>query len=127
MALQALYSWQMTSNSLEKIELDIAAINDFSKVDSEYFTTLVRGCILDYEHLDLVIKPYLGRLPEELDQVEKAILRLATYELLNRDDVPFKVVINEAIELAKLFGAEASHRFINGVLDKAMKTLRPRS
>ena len=74
--------------------------------------------------LDAKIKPYLGRLPEELDPVENAILRLATYELVERIDVPYKVVINEAIELAKSFGAEESHKFINGVLDKAIKTLR---
>ena len=66
----------------------------------------------------------MGRLPEELDPVEKAILRLATYELVERIDVPYKVVINEAIELAKSFGAEESHKFVNGVLDKAIKTLR---
>jgi len=68
--------------------------------------------------------PLLGRLPEELDPVEKAILRLATLELVERFDTPFKVVINESIELAKTFGAEESHKFVNGVLDKAVKTLR---
>ena len=72
----------------------------------------------------MAIKPYLGRLPEELDPIEKAILRLATLELTQRVDVPYKVVINEAIELAKSFGAEESHKFVNGVLDKAVKTLR---
>jgi N utilization substance protein B len=80
--------------------------------------------VKDCADLDKKIKPYLGRLPEELDPVEKAILRIATYELVGRIDVPYKVVINEAIELAKSFGAEESHKFVNGVLDKAIKTLR---
>jgi N utilization substance protein B len=80
--------------------------------------------VKDYADLDSKIKPYLGRLPEELDPVENAILRIATYELAARIDVPYKVVINEAIELAKSFGADESHKFVNGVLDKAIKTLR---
>ncbi len=74
--------------------------------------------------LDEQIKPFLGRLPEELDPIEKAILRLATFELVQCIETPYKVVINEAIELAKSFGAQDSHKFINGVLDKAVKTLR---
>jgi N utilization substance protein B len=90
----------------------------------DYFQALLRGVAQRTEELDVAIKPYLGRLPEELDPVEKAILRLSTLELLERFDTPFKVVINESIELAKTFGAEESHKFINGVLDKAVKTLR---
>ena len=76
------------------------------------------------DELDAKIKPYLGRLPEELDPIEKAIMRLATFELTERIDVPFRVIINESIELAKAFGAEDSHKFVNGALDKAVKTLR---
>lgn len=124
LALQAVYSWQMTDNAVEQVELSIASSADMKKVDMGYFQELLRAVVKDYEALDKKIKPYLGRLPEELDLVEKAILRLATYELTTRIDVPYKVVINEAIELAKSFGAEESHKFINGVLDKAVKTLR---
>ena len=69
-------------------------------------------------------RPYLSRPLQDLDQMELALLRLAMYEMVKREDVPFKVVINEAIELAKLFGAEDSHKFVNGVLDKAAPTLR---
>lgn len=123
-AVQAVYSWQMTQNPVEQIELGIATSNDMSKVDMGYFQELLRSVVNDTQALDVAIKPYLGRLPEELDVVEKAILRIATYELTARLDVPYKVVINEAIELAKSFGAEESHKFINGVLDKAIKTLR---
>lgn len=124
LAVQAIYSWQMSQNPVEQIELSIATSNNMDKVDMGYFQELLRAVVKDSAILDVAIKPYLGRLPEELDVVEKAILRLSTYELTARIDVPYKVVINEAIELAKSFGAEESHKFINGVLDKAVKTLR---
>ncbi|WJG08416.1 transcription antitermination factor NusB [Aliiglaciecola sp. LCG003] len=124
LAVQAVYSWQMTNNPVEQIELSIATSNNMAKVDMGYFQELLRAVVNDSANLDKTIKPYLGRLPEELDVVEKAILRISTYELSVRIDVPYKVVINEAIELAKSFGAEESHKFVNGVLDKAVKTLR---
>ncbi|GAB2709153.1 transcription antitermination factor NusB [Aliiglaciecola aliphaticivorans] len=124
LAVQAVYSWQMSKNPVEQIELGIATSNNMEKVDMAYFQELLRNVVKDCENLDKTMKPYLGRLPEELDVVEKAILRIATYELTARIDVPYKVVINEAIELAKSFGADESHKFINGVLDKAIKTLR---
>lgn len=124
LAVQAIYSWQMSKNPVEQIELSIVTSNNMQKVDSDYFLEILRAVVRNSAELDIKIKPYLGRLPEELDPVEKAILRLATYELVERLDVPFKVVINEAIELAKSFGAEESHKFVNGVLDKAIKTLR---
>jgi N utilization substance protein B len=124
LAVQAVYAWQMTKNPVEQIELSIVTSNNMQKVDTEYFLELLRAVVKDTAELDKKIKPYLGRLPEELDPVEKAILRLASYELIARLDIPKKVVINEAIELAKSFGAEESHKFVNGVLDKAIKTLR---
>lgn len=124
LAVQAVYSWQMSGNAVEQIEVSMATGTNMAKVDMGYFQELLRAVVRDTEKLDLAIKPYLGRLPEELDPVEKAILRISCYELTARIDVPYKVVINEAIELAKSFGAEESHKFINGVLDKAVKTLR---
>lgn len=124
LALQGIYSWQMTNNPVTQVELDIATSNKMKDVDMGYFQELLRGVVNQCDELDEKIRPYLGRLPEELDPVEQGILRLATYELVQRVDVPYKVVINEAIELAKQFGAEESHKFINGVLDKAVKTLR---
>lgn len=124
LAVQGIYSWQMTKNPAQQIELHLATTSDMTKVDMAYFQELLRGVVNDYDTLDTRIRPYLGRLPEELDPVEKAVLRLATYELLERPDVPAKVVVNEAIELAKSFGAEESHKFVNGVLDKAIRTLR---
>jgi N utilization substance protein B len=124
LAVQAIYSWQVSKNPVEQIELSIITSNNMQKVDTDYFLEILRAVVRNSAELDSKIKPYLGRLPEELDPVEKAILRVATYELVERLEVPFKVVINESIELAKSFGAEESHKFVNGVLDKAIKTLR---
>ncbi len=124
LALQALYAWLMSGNDIKQIELSIVTTNDMSKVDMEYLQAILHGVSIDVKALDKIYKPYLGRLPEELDPIEKSILRLATYELTERLDTPYKVVINESIELAKSFGAEESHKFINGALDKAVKTLR---
>jgi transcription antitermination protein NusB len=123
-ALQGVYSWQMSRNPVEQVELSLATSNDMNKVDMSYFQALLRGVVEHASDLDVAIKPYLGRLPEELDPVEKAILRLASFELIHRMDVPYRVIINEAIELAKDFGAEESHKFINGALDKAVRKLR---
>lgn len=124
LALQALYGWLMSGNDIKQIELSMVTTNDMKKVDMEYFQAILAGVSKDVVSLDKKYKPYLGRLPEELDPIEKSIMRLATYELVERFDTPYKVVINEAIELAKSFGAEESHKFINGALDKAVKTLR---
>ncbi len=124
LAVQALYSWQMSGNDIAQVELHLATSNDMKKVDTSYFQILFRGVVKQLGDLDTAIKPYLGRLPEEIDPIEKAILRIATFELVERIDVPYRVVINEAIELAKSFGAEESHKFINGVLDKAIRKLR---
>lgn len=124
LALQGIYSWQMSKNAIEQVELALATSNDMQKVDLAYFQSLLRGVANDAGAVDSAIRPYLGRLPEELDPIEKAILRLATFELTQRMDVPYRVIINEAIELAKTFGAEESHKFINGALDKAVRTLR---
>jgi len=124
LAMQGIYSWQMSGNNVEKIELSIATSNDMQKVDMTFFQDILRNVMVKTADIDKAIKPYLGRLPEEIDPVEKAILRAATFELVHRMDVPYKVVINEAIELAKSFGAADSHKFVNGVLDKAVKTLR---
>jgi len=124
LALQALYSYLMSGNEMQQVELSIATTNDMSKVDMDYFQAILKGVSEDVAKIDKAYKPYLGRLPEELDPIEKSIMRLATFELLERLDTPFKVVINEVIELAKRFGAEESHKFINGALYKAVKTLR---
>ena len=124
LALQAVYSWQMSGNAIADIEQNMLIENDVTKVDVEYFKDLARGVAVNSKQLDEVLAPHLTRPYEEIDMVEKAILRLCAYELKFRDDVPYKVAINEGIELAKMFGANDSHKFVNGVLDKAIKQLR---
>ena len=109
-AVQALYQWHVAGADLAKIEAEFRTDNDMSKVDVEYFHELLHGVPSE--------KSLLDRRLDEMTPVELAIVRLAAYELMRRIDVPYKVVINEAIELAKTFGATDSHKFINGVVDK---------
>lgn len=125
LAVQAIYSWQLSENSMSDIEAQFLTDNDTSKIDVDYFLALVRGVAGQVKALDEALSPFLDRPLAELDQVERAVLRLAAFELRERLDVPYKVAINEAIELAKSFGADESHRFVNGVLDKAIDSLRP--
>lgn len=123
-AVQAIYSWQLSKNDIADVELEFLTEQDVKDVDITYFRELLTGVATNAEKLDALMAPYLSRQLEELGQVEKAILRLALFELSKRQDVPYKVAINEAIELAKTFGAEDSHKFVNGVLDKAGPHIR---
>src|SRR5699024_6359885 len=118
-AVQALYSGQLAQNDIADVEYQFLAEQDVNDVDGRYFRELGAGGVSSSAYLDGLMKPYLSRLLEELGQVEKAVLRIALYELSKLSDVPYKVAINEAIEQAKSFGAEDSHKFVNGVLDKA--------
>ncbi|MCO4322687.1 transcription antitermination factor NusB [Aliidiomarina quisquiliarum] len=124
MAIQAVYSWQLSGNSITDIEVEFLTENDVSKVDVPYFQDLLHGVATNASSLDSALAPFSTRPFAELDQIERAVLRVAAYELRSRLDVPYKVIMNEAIELAKAFGADDSHRFVNGVLDKAIDTLR---
>ena len=124
LAVQAIYSWQISNNPVKDIEQQTLLDNDVSKVDVEYFMDLLKGVVAQHEVLDVALSPYTERPYEEVDLIEKAIMRMSAFELKFRVDVPYKVAINEGIELAKKFGADDSHKFINGVLDKAVKDLR---
>lgn len=124
-AMQAIYQWQMTGNPLNVIEAEFHSDNDMSKVDAEYFHMLFHGVAEKKSSLDEVFTPYLkGKEVDELDPVTLAILRMSSFEFKERIDVPYKVVINEAVNLAKKFGAADSHKFVNGVLDKVAPVLR---
>lgn len=126
-AIQAFYAWQVSKNPMSEIELSFFAEEDLKGVDKKYFKELLNGVSSDFAELDSSYTPFLKeRAMSELGIIEQAILRLSTYELLKRVDIPYKVVINEGIELAKIFGAEDSHKFINGVLDKLAPTIRTR-
>lgn len=123
-AVQALYQWQLTEQSPEDIEDHFILDHEMSKVDMDYFDQLVRQIPLHIHELDDHLIPHLDREVDEVDPVERAILRVGTYELEFHPEVPYKVVINESVELAKTFGAEHGHKFVNGVLDKVASKLR---
>lgn len=125
LAVQAVYSWQISQNTINEIEVNFITDNNKRRFDIEYFQQLLRGVSTNIDEIDLAISPHVDRPLDDIDHVEKAILRVAVYELSDCLDVPYRVVINEAIELAKLFAADDSHKFINGVLDKAVKLIRP--
>lgn len=125
LAVQAVYSWQISQNSVNDVEVNFIADNSKRRFDIEYFQQLLRGVTSSVSELDLAISPHVDRPLDDIDHVEKAILRVAVFELSDCQDVPYRVVINEAIELAKIFAADDSHKFINGVLDKAVKLIRP--
>lgn len=118
-AMQSLYQWQMTSAAINVIEAEFHTDNDMSKVDTAYYRELIHSVPKQLDEIDGSYTRFMKeREQNELDPITQALLRLATYELQSRIDVPYKVVINEAVSLAKKFGATDSHKFINGVLDK---------
>lgn len=125
LAVQAVYSWQLSKNSVTDVEVDFISENSKRRFDIEYFQLLLRGVTQNLTVIDDVITPFVDRPLAEVDHVEKAIIRVAVYELKYCVDVPYRVVINEAIELAKSFAADDSHKFVNGVLDKTVKIVRP--
>ncbi|URJ32913.1 transcription antitermination factor NusB [Candidatus Blochmannia vicinus] len=117
-ALQALYSWQLSKNNAKEIENYIITERDIQNLNVSYFHKLYIGVINFAEELDRLMIPHLSRSLEKLGYIEHVVLRIALFELIKCNDIPYKVAINEAIELVKIFGAEKSHKFINGVLDK---------
>ena len=125
LAVQGIYSWQVSKNPIGDIEQQLLLEQNTKHLDVGFFQDLLRGVVVNLNVLDDALKPFVERPFEEIDLVEKAILRVSAYELKFRPDVPYKVVINEAIELAKAFAADDSHKFVNGILDKAVRLLRP--
>ncbi|MGY2290095.1 transcription antitermination factor NusB [Pseudomonas sp. SDO528_S397] len=124
LATQALYQRHMAGASLNEIEAQFRVDNDFSTADITYFHDLLHGVHANLAEIDAALTPCLDLTLEELDPVELAVLRLSTWELLKRVDVPYRVVINEGIELAKVYGSTDGHKFVNGVLDKLAPRLR---
>ncbi len=116
--VQALYQWQLTGTDIPVIEAEFFTDNAMDKVDTGYFRELLHGIPERVGELDNAFAPYLDRTQGALDPVSFAVLRIGAYELLFRIDVPYKVAINEAVNLAKAYGPSEAHRYINGVLDK---------
>ena len=124
-ALQALYQWQFTGQDAGVILLQFRQTQDFKGVDVEYFEALVRGVVNQQQELDEKLQPFLDRSIAVVDAIEKNVLRLGAWELLNSQQIPFRVVLDESVDLARRFGAEQGHAFVNGVLDKAARAWRP--
>lgn len=123
-AVQALYQWQLTEQSPEQIEDHFVLDHDTHDMDLEYFHHLVREIPLHRHELDDHLVPHLDRDLDEVDPVERAILRLGAFEFEFHPEIPYKVVLNEAVELAKTFGAEHGHKYVNAILDKVAAKLR---
>lgn len=125
LAIQALYQWQIAGQDVATIIEHFMLEQDAKKFDSDYFSELVRAVPARLDELDGALEPCVDRSLDAVDPVERAILRMGTYELMEHPEIPYRVVINEAVELAKTFGAEKGHRYVNGVLDKAARAIRP--
>ena len=124
-AVQAPYQWAMAENSISEVIREFEKDRDeLNKADVEYFRAILKGIEKQQAELEEKLGPLLDRPLAELDQVEKAILFLGMYELLYHLELPWRVVLNESIELAKMFGAEESHKYVNGILDKAARQIR---
>jgi len=123
-ALQALYAWQIGGSRMGAVIDQFRHEQDMEVADLEYFEDLLHGVERHIAAIDEAIKPYVDREVEQIDPIERAALRLATYELKYRPDVPYRVIINEAIEVTKRFGADHGHSYVNGVLDKLASALR---
>ena len=124
-AVQGLYQWLVGGQDEAAIETQAASVPGFDKADRELYTSLLHGVMCGEDGLRDLIAPHVSRNWEEVSPIERCILLLATHELQNRFDTPYRVVINEAIELAKTYGGTDGHKFVNGVLDKLVPQLRP--
>ncbi|MBT8119582.1 MAG: transcription antitermination factor NusB [Gammaproteobacteria bacterium] len=124
LAMQAIYQWQMTGDSITDIKQQFFDENNVSKFDAEFFSELVSGVASSITDLDALLEKYMPRSAESVDPVERSIIRIAAYEFVNRFDVPYRVILNEAVNITKEFCAENSHAFVNAVLDKVAKEVR---
>ena len=123
-AVQAIYQWQEAGQDIADIDQQFMTEQDMSRADVAYFQELLHKVPRHIDDLDACLTPYLDREIAELDSIERAVLRIGAYELKYRVDVPYRVVINEAVQSAKVYGADQSHKYVNGILDKVAMVLR---
>lgn len=123
-ALQAMYQWQVAHTALIEIEAEFLKYRIDKNLDLAYFKELVHGIPEHQLEIDQAMQPFLGRPIQEIDAIELAVLRVAIYELIKRPDIPYRVIINEALVLTKKFGSTEGHKFVNGLLDRVAKNLR---
>ncbi|MBU0499948.1 MAG: transcription antitermination factor NusB [Gammaproteobacteria bacterium] len=124
LAMQAIYQWQLTGDNLGDICNQFLEREDSKTYTSSFFRELMHGVPMNLKEVDAGLGPVLDRSVESLDPVERAIVRLGAYELMRHPEIPYRVVINEWVELDKEYGSEQGHRFVNGVLDKLAKQVR---
>lgn len=124
LAMQGLYQWRVAGGTVEAIEAHLRDGKEFAKTDQDFFSDLLRGALANSAELEQQIQPCLDRPLKELSPVEFAILLLGTYELAGHPEIPYRAVINEAVELAKIYGGTDGHKYVNGVLDKLAAKLR---
>jgi N utilization substance protein B len=124
LVLQGLYQRQLSGNAPRDVRADLVASPGFARADQAYFDELWSGAVDRYDELIAALAPHLSRSAAELSPIERAILVIGAWELVARLDIPYRVVINEAVELAKAFGGTDGHRFVNGVLDKLAADVR---
>jgi N utilization substance protein B len=125
LALQGLYEWQISHAEISVVRSHMREQDEFGKCDSAMFDALLKGCIEQAPALDSLLTPHIDRPIAELSPIEHGVLLIGLYELQHCVDVPYRVAINEAVELAKAFGGTDGHKYVNGVLDKAAVDLRP--
>ena len=125
LAVQGLYEWLLSGGDAAGIDEHMREHDGFEKCDSVHFDALLHGCIAQAAALDAVLARHVDRKTTELSPVEHGVLMIGVYELMHCIDIPYKVAINEAVELAKSFGGTDGHKYVNGVLDKAAGDLRP--
>jgi transcription antitermination protein NusB len=124
LALQALYRWQLNRGPWQDLFEEFAGADDMARADRDYFREVVRGVCESHAELDARLAAWMDRPLEQLDPIEHAVLLIGVHELAARPEVPYRVVINEGVSLAKRFGATDGHKFVNAVLDRAARALR---
>jgi len=123
-ALQAIYQWQITHQDASEIYRQFCEVQDLSQVDEEYFEQLLRGVTGEKERLDEALEPFLDRPMEQVDVMERVVLMIGAWELRNCPETPYRVVLDESVDLAHRFGSEQGHSYVNAVLDKAARAWR---
>lgn len=124
-ALQALYQWELSDGDMSTVRAEIMERQEMTLVDKDYFISLFDGVASDPDTIDVHLTPALDRPIEDLDPIERCVLRISVFEFVHQLEIPARVVINEAIEITKRFGADKGHTYVNGVLDKLAISLRP--
>lgn len=124
-ALQAMYQWHLSDAAICDIETEFLLHHIEKKIDLDYFKILLHGVPAQLDIIDAEIKPLIKRSFEDIDPIELSMIRIAIFELINQPEIPYRIIINEALELTKKFGSSDGFKFVNGILDKIAKKIRP--